>query len=37
MMECTKCKKWYQRMCENIPEKVLMDAVEADWFCSSCQ
>ena len=37
MVECTKCKKWYYQMCENVPEKVLMDAVEADWLCFSCQ
>ena len=33
----TKCKKWFHRMCKNTLEKVLMDAVEADWFCPSCQ
>ena len=32
-----KCTKWYHWMCENIPEEVLMDAVEDDLFCSSCQ
>ena len=25
MVECTKCEKWYHRMCEKIPERILVD------------
>ena len=35
MAECTKCKKWFHRQCENIPKEVF-SSKQKEWLCSSC-
>ena len=35
MVECSKCKNWYHKQCENIPETVI-DNIKTKWYCSKC-
>ena len=36
MAECSRCKEWYHRICENIPSKVF-DNKRMKWRCSDCE
>ena len=39
MVECDKCKQWFNSICENISEEVLDAIVTSgiDWICDSCK
>ena len=34
-LECTNCKNWFHKDCEDIPESAYENEDE-DWFCSGC-